>query len=222
MANGAKQSVVQTLLSIVCPGTTFHRFLYLFILPLSHPFLPQSLPPSFHLSIYYCFPPYLDSYSLFTLAPFWSPPSFPCPNVCTIFFSLLTLFHSSILPSCHSFNLLFAGRLNFHVIHYCDVGDDVLIPAPYWPSYPDMVKMCGARPIIVETLAEDGYVYTSCTLLTLSTEQHALYTVYLFYCRTTKLTNEKTHRIMKGGNWQWQISFLFSLLFLSYVYLPFK
>ena len=37
-----------------------------------------------------------------------------------------------------------------------DKGDDVLIPAPYWPSYPDMVKMCGARPVIVETLAEDG------------------------------------------------------------------
>ena len=41
-----------------------------------------------------------------------------------------------------------------------DKGDDVLIPAPYWPSYPDMVKMCGARPVIVETLAEDGYVPT--------------------------------------------------------------
>jgi aspartate aminotransferase len=43
-------------------------------------------------------------------------------------------------------------------------GDDVLIPAPYWTSYPDMVKMCGARPVSVPTKAEDGYVLTAAVL----------------------------------------------------------
>ena len=43
-------------------------------------------------------------------------------------------------------------------------GDDVLIPAPYWPSYPDMVKMCNARPVPVRTLAKDGYVLTAASL----------------------------------------------------------
>ncbi len=36
-------------------------------------------------------------------------------------------------------------------------GDEVVIPAPYWVSYPDMVLLAGGRPVIVETSAEDGY-----------------------------------------------------------------
>jgi len=37
------------------------------------------------------------------------------------------------------------------------VGDSVVIPAPYWPSYPDMVKMCYANPVIFQTSAENNY-----------------------------------------------------------------
>ena len=37
-------------------------------------------------------------------------------------------------------------------------GDGVIIPAPYWPSYPDMVKMCGAEPVVVKTSASNGYI----------------------------------------------------------------
>lgn len=37
-------------------------------------------------------------------------------------------------------------------------GDEVIIPAPYWASYPDMVKLVGGEPVIVETAAQDGYV----------------------------------------------------------------
>ena len=36
-------------------------------------------------------------------------------------------------------------------------GDEVIIPAPYWVSYPDMVKYTGATPVYVETRAEDGF-----------------------------------------------------------------
>ena len=32
-----------------------------------------------------------------------------------------------------------------------DPGDEVLIPAPYWVSYPDMVMLAGGKPVIVET-----------------------------------------------------------------------
>ncbi len=39
-------------------------------------------------------------------------------------------------------------------------GDEVVIPAPYWVSYPDMVKIAGGVPVIVETREEDGYVLT--------------------------------------------------------------
>ena len=37
-------------------------------------------------------------------------------------------------------------------------GDEVLIPAPYWPSYPEIVKLAGATPVILETKAEDGFL----------------------------------------------------------------
>lgn len=36
-------------------------------------------------------------------------------------------------------------------------GDEVLIPAPYWVSYPDQVVLNDATPVIVPTQAEDGY-----------------------------------------------------------------
>ncbi|RJL09754.1 pyridoxal phosphate-dependent aminotransferase [Paracoccus siganidrum] len=36
-------------------------------------------------------------------------------------------------------------------------GDEVVIPAPYWVSYPDMVLLAGGRPVIVECGIEDGF-----------------------------------------------------------------
>lgn len=36
-------------------------------------------------------------------------------------------------------------------------GDEVIIPAPYWVSYPDMVRLGGGTPVIVETSLEDGF-----------------------------------------------------------------
>lgn len=37
-------------------------------------------------------------------------------------------------------------------------GDEVVIPAPCWVSYPDMVKLAGGTPVIVKTKAEDGFI----------------------------------------------------------------
>jgi aspartate aminotransferase len=36
-------------------------------------------------------------------------------------------------------------------------GDEVLIPAPFWVSYPDMVLLNGGEPVLVPTRIEDGY-----------------------------------------------------------------
>ncbi len=36
-------------------------------------------------------------------------------------------------------------------------GDEVIIPAPYWVSYTDIVLLCGGTPVIVETSADDGF-----------------------------------------------------------------
>jgi aspartate aminotransferase len=39
-------------------------------------------------------------------------------------------------------------------------GDEVVIPAPYWVSYPDIVKLAGAEPVIVPAGSETGFKIT--------------------------------------------------------------
>ena len=45
-----------------------------------------------------------------------------------------------------------------------DPGDEVIIPAPYWVSYPDMVMLADGKPVIVPTTAEDGFRITPAQL----------------------------------------------------------
>ncbi len=40
-------------------------------------------------------------------------------------------------------------------------GDDVLVPRPYWVSFPEMVKLTGARPVFVPTELEQGFRLTA-------------------------------------------------------------
>ena len=58
----------------------------------------------------------------------------------------LTYKPSQIIISCggkHScYNVILAT---------CEEGDEVIIPAPYWLSYPEMVKLASATPVIIET-----------------------------------------------------------------------
>ena len=39
----------------------------------------------------------------------------------------------------------------------CEEGDEVVLVAPYWLSYPEMVRSTGAKAVIVESSCEDGY-----------------------------------------------------------------
>jgi aspartate aminotransferase len=39
-------------------------------------------------------------------------------------------------------------------------GDEVVIPAPYWVSYPDMVLLAGGEPVIAEASSQNGYKLT--------------------------------------------------------------
>ena len=36
-------------------------------------------------------------------------------------------------------------------------GDEVIIPSPYWLSYPQMVRLAGGKPIFINSSAEDGF-----------------------------------------------------------------
>jgi aspartate aminotransferase len=42
-----------------------------------------------------------------------------------------------------------------------DPGDQVVIPAPYWVTFPQVVRLCGGEPVIVETDPEQGFQITA-------------------------------------------------------------
>jgi aspartate aminotransferase len=43
------------------------------------------------------------------------------------------------------------------ILATCQEGDEVIIPSPYWVSYPDMVRLAGAEPVIVPTTERNGW-----------------------------------------------------------------
>ena len=42
----------------------------------------------------------------------------------------------------------------------CEEGDEVIVPAPYWLSYPEIVKLAGATPVFIETGDATGFKVT--------------------------------------------------------------
>jgi len=53
-------------------------------------------------------------------------------------------------------------------------GDEVIIPAPYWVSYPDMVRLADGEPVIVATASEAGFTITAAQLETAITPKTRL------------------------------------------------
>jgi aspartate aminotransferase len=47
------------------------------------------------------------------------------------------------------------------ILATCQPGDEVIIPAPYWLSYPEMVRLAGADPVFVHTKEENGWKLTA-------------------------------------------------------------
>lgn len=46
------------------------------------------------------------------------------------------------------------------ILATCQPGEEVIVPAPYWVSYPEMVKLAGATPVPVSTSRSDGFKLT--------------------------------------------------------------
>lgn len=46
------------------------------------------------------------------------------------------------------------------ILAMCQPGDEVIIPAPYWLSYPEMVRLAGAEPVFVQTKEENNWKMT--------------------------------------------------------------
>jgi len=43
----------------------------------------------------------------------------------------------------------------------CDEGDEVILPAPYWVSYPEQIRVAGGKPVIVNCTEETGFKLTA-------------------------------------------------------------
>ena len=67
----------------------------------------------------------------------------------------LTYKPSQIIVSC-------GGKHSCYntILATCEAGDEVIIPAPYWLSYPEMVKLAGAKPVILETTDKTEFKVT--------------------------------------------------------------
>lgn len=68
----------------------------------------------------------------------------------------LTYTKKEILVSCgakHSLYNIFQAILN--------PGDKVIIPCPYWVSYPEMVSLAGGKPVILKTKEKNGFKITA-------------------------------------------------------------
>jgi aspartate aminotransferase len=46
------------------------------------------------------------------------------------------------------------------ILATCQPGDEVIIPSPYWLSYPELVRVAGAEPVFVQTSEENGWKLT--------------------------------------------------------------
>ena len=62
---------------------------------------------------------------------------------------------SQIIVSCGAKHACFNA-----ILATVNPGDEVLIPSPYWLSYPEMVRIAGGEPVMVPTKAENSYKLT--------------------------------------------------------------
>jgi aspartate aminotransferase len=71
----------------------------------------------------------------------------------------LTYKPSQIIVSC-------GGKHSCYntILATCEAGDEVIIPAPYWLSYPEMVKLAGAKPVILQTTDKTEFKVTPAQL----------------------------------------------------------
>ncbi|MGB2868363.1 MAG: pyridoxal phosphate-dependent aminotransferase [Bacteroidota bacterium] len=86
----------------------------------------------------------------------------------------------------------------------CNRGDEVIIPAPYWVSYPEMVKLADAKPVIVKTSAANQFKITAAQLKKAITKKTKLF----IHCSPSNPTGavysideiaELAHVIAKSG-----------------------
>ena len=68
----------------------------------------------------------------------------------------LTYKPSQVIVSCGAKHSCYNA-----ILATCQPGDEVIIPAPYWLSYPEMVRLAGADPVFVQTKESNGWKMTA-------------------------------------------------------------
>lgn len=86
------------------------------------------------------------------------------PGIPAVRSAICTYFEKcyAINPKPENVILSNGGKQCLYTLFLCllDEGDDVLIPTPYWTSYPDMIALVGANPVFAETTVQNGYRLT--------------------------------------------------------------
>lgn len=79
---------------------------------------------------------------------------------------------NQILVSC-------GGKQSFYNLAqaYINPGDEVIVPAPYWVSYPDMVLLAGGVPVIIEAPQSQGLKITPAQLRAAITAKTKLFVI---------------------------------------------
>ena len=72
-----------------------------------------------------------------------------------------------------------------------DAGDEVIIPSPYWLSYPQIVKLSGAKPIYINSTSKDGFSLDLKSLEESITEKTKLLILNSPNNPTGRVTNKK-------------------------------
>ena len=63
---------------------------------------------------------------------------------------------NEVIVTCGAKHAVYEG-----ILSVADPGDEILLPAPYWVSYPEQIKMAGANAVILDTNLENGLKITA-------------------------------------------------------------
>ena len=80
------------------------------------------------------------------------------------------------------------------LISLINPGDEVILPAPYWVSYPDMIKLAEGQPVILNATAENEFKITAKQLESSITDQTRLLIINSPSNPTGKVYNEAEYR----------------------------
>src|ERR671928_566178 len=80
-----------------------------------------------------------------------------------------------------------------------DPGDEVLLPAPYWTTYPEAIRLAGGVPVVVGTDDQSGYLVTVEQLEAARTDR----TKVLLFCSPSNPTGSvyPAERVREIGRW---------------------